>query len=72
MAYLNVVVAAAGSDFQVKATPLLQELIHKVTKVVASPECGTVFDHWGGRLVAAGGDDAIPFLQTACESDEFE
>jgi N-acetylated-alpha-linked acidic dipeptidase len=33
-----------------------------------SPEGGTVFDHWGGKLVAAGGGDAIPFLETACVS----
>jgi N-acetylated-alpha-linked acidic dipeptidase len=33
-----------------------------------SPEGGTVYDHWGGKLVAAGGGDAIPFLETACVS----
>lgn len=68
VAYLNVVVAAAGTQFQVKATPLLQGVIHRATKAVASPEGGTVFDHWGGELVAAGGGDAIPFLETACVS----
>lgn len=68
VAYLNVVVAAAGRQFQLKATPLLQEVIHRATKVVASPEGGTVFDHWGGEIVAAGGGDAIPFLETACVS----
>ncbi|KAF2193055.1 Zn-dependent exopeptidase [Zopfia rhizophila CBS 207.26] len=68
VAYLNVVVAAAGPEFQVKATPLLQSVIHRATKVVASPEGGIVFDHWGGKLVATGGRDAIPFLETACVS----
>ena len=68
VAYLNVVVAAAGPEFQVKATPLLQNVIHRATKVVASPKGRTVFDHWGGKLVAAGGGDAIPFLETACVS----
>ena len=68
VAYLNVVVAAAGPQFQVKATPLLREVIHRATRVVASPEGGTVFDHWGGEMVAAGGGDAIPFLETACVS----
>ncbi|KAF2807523.1 Zn-dependent exopeptidase, partial [Mytilinidion resinicola] len=29
VAYLNVVVAAAGSEFQVKATPLLQNVVHR-------------------------------------------
>jgi N-acetylated-alpha-linked acidic dipeptidase len=67
-AYLNVVVAAAGREFQVKATPILQKVIHRATKAVMSPEGGTVFDHWGGKLVAAGGGDAIPFLETACVS----
>ncbi|KAH8201489.1 hypothetical protein TruAng_004337 [Truncatella angustata] len=68
VAYLNVVVAAGGTQFQVKATPLLQRVIHKATKAVASPEGRTVFDHWGGEMIAAGGGDAIPFLETACVS----
>lgn len=68
VAYLNVVVAAGGTQFQVKATPLLQEVIHRATKAVASPEGETVFDHWGGDMIAAGGGDAIPFLETACVS----
>lgn len=68
VAYLNVVVAAADRQFQVKATPLLQQVIHRATKAVTSPEGGTVFDHWGGKMVAAGGGDAIPFLETACVS----
>ncbi|KAL7928728.1 hypothetical protein V8C35DRAFT_317384 [Trichoderma chlorosporum] len=68
VAYLNVVVAAAGPEFQVKATPLLKNVIYRATKAVASPEGGTVFDRWGGELVAAGGGDAIPFLATACVS----
>jgi N-acetylated-alpha-linked acidic dipeptidase len=49
VAYLNVVVVVAGREFQGKATPLLQKVIHKATKAVASPEGGTVFDHWEGR-----------------------
>ena len=65
VAYLNVVVAAADREFQVKATPLLQQVIHRATKAVPSPEGGTVFDQWGGEMVAAGGGDAIPFLETA-------
>jgi N-acetylated-alpha-linked acidic dipeptidase len=68
VAYLNVVVGAAGRQFQVKASPLLQEVIYRATRVVASPEGGTVFYHWGGEIVAAGGGDAIPFLETACVS----
>ncbi|KAL4868866.1 hypothetical protein BDV12DRAFT_196845 [Aspergillus spectabilis] len=68
VAYLNVVVAAADRQFQVKATPLLQQVIHRATKTVTSPEGGADFDHWGGEMVAAGGGDAIPFLETACVS----
>ncbi|KAK4161184.1 hypothetical protein QBC43DRAFT_303223 [Cladorrhinum sp. PSN259] len=68
VAYLNVVVAAGGPQFQVKATPLLRRVIHRATKKVASPEGGTVFDRWGGDIIAAGGGDAIPFLATACVS----
>ena len=59
------VVAAAGCEFQVKATPPLQEVVHRATKAVTSPGGGTVIDHWGGETVAAAeGEDAIPFLET--------
>ncbi|KAF3931660.1 hypothetical protein ABW20_dc0109606 [Dactylellina cionopaga] len=66
--YLNVVVGAAGRQFQAKGSPLLQEAIHRATKLVASPEGGTVFDRWGGEMMAAGGGDANIFQGTACIS----
>ncbi|KAF3920994.1 hypothetical protein ABW20_dc0106427 [Dactylellina cionopaga] len=70
VAYLHVSVAAAGPQFQVRATPIMQEVIHRATKVVASPdpEGGTVFDHWGGEVIGAGAGDANTFLQIACVS----
>lgn len=70
VAYLNVVVAGGGPSFQAKASPMLRETIHYATKAVSSPSphFNSVFDSWGGEISAAGGGDAIPFLQHACIS----
>ncbi|KAK6540820.1 hypothetical protein TWF694_008208 [Orbilia ellipsospora] len=70
VAYLHVSVAAAGPQFQVKATPIMQEVVHRAAKVVPSPdpEGGTVFDRWGGEVIGAGTGDTNPFLQIACVS----
>lgn len=72
IAYLNVVVAAAGSQFRAKASPLLYQVLQDATKVVKSPlqnpdgRTKTVFDEWGGDMIGPGGGDAVPFLQRAC------
>lgn len=74
VAYLNVVVAAAGTKFRAKATPLLYQVLRDAARSVKSPlqhvdgRVTTVFDEWGGNIIGAGGGDTIPFLQTACVS----
>lgn len=63
--YLNVVVAASGSQLHVKASPLLQRAAIHVTSKALSPnqtvEGQTVADVWDGIITPAGGGDAIPF-----------
>lgn len=72
VAYLNVVVAAAGSRFQAKASPLLYRAVLAATDVVMSPNqtvAGqSVRDVWGGTISTPGGGDAIPFQNFPCIS----
>lgn len=72
VAYLNVVVAAAGTNFRAKGTPLLYQTLRRAASLVKSPENKyegqTVMDAWGGEITGAGGGDSIAFLQTACIS----
>ena len=70
--YLNVVVAASGSQLHVKASPLLHRAAIHATNKVLSPnqtvEGQTVADVWDGDITPAGGGDAIPFITEACIS----
>jgi N-acetylated-alpha-linked acidic dipeptidase len=72
VAYLNVVVAAAGSRFKVKASPLLYRAVHAATQIVTSPNqtvAGqSVRDVWGGAIGTPGGGDAISFQGIPCVS----
>ncbi|KAL7917465.1 hypothetical protein ACQKWADRAFT_325719 [Trichoderma austrokoningii] len=72
VAYLNVVVAAAGSRFQAKASPLLYRAILAATDIVTSPNQTvvgqSVRDVWGGAILTPGGGDAIAFQGTPCIS----
>lgn len=72
VAYLNVVVAAAGSRFQAKASPLLYRAILAATDIVTSPNqtvAGqSVRDVWGGAISTPGGGDAISFQGVPCVS----
>jgi N-acetylated-alpha-linked acidic dipeptidase len=70
VAYLNVVVAAGGRSFHVKASPLLYNAIHDATQRVQSPDQPgqTVFDVWDKHITTAGGGDAIYFTGAACVS----
>ncbi|KAJ5437467.1 Dethiobiotin synthase BioD [Penicillium cf. griseofulvum] len=70
VAYLNVVVAAGGRSFHVKASPLLYDAIHDATQRVQSPDQPgqTVFDVWDKKITTAGGGDAIYFSGAACVS----
>ncbi|KAM0514502.1 hypothetical protein ACHAPE_006797 [Trichoderma viride] len=72
VAYLNVVVAAAGSRFQAKASPLLYRAVLTATDTVHSPNrtvAGqSVRDVWGGAIGTPGGGDAISFQGIPCVS----
>jgi len=52
VAYFNVDVAVAGSEFGAEAVPSLKQFIREVTKEVASPKGGTVYEQW--KLGAIG------------------
>jgi N-acetylated-alpha-linked acidic dipeptidase len=45
-AYFNVDVAVSGPDFSASAVPSLKEFIREVTKAVASPQGGSVYETW--------------------------
>jgi N-acetylated-alpha-linked acidic dipeptidase len=46
VAYFNVDVAVAGPDFSASAVPSLKQFVREVTKAVASPEGGSVYETW--------------------------
>ena len=46
VAYFNVDVAVAGSDFSAEATPSLKQFLREVTQQVPSPKGGTVYLQW--------------------------
>jgi N-acetylated-alpha-linked acidic dipeptidase len=54
VAYFNVDVAVAGSDFGAEAVPSLKQFVREVTKQVPSPKGGTVYDQW--KLNSIGQD----------------
>jgi N-acetylated-alpha-linked acidic dipeptidase len=72
VAYLNVVVAASGSHFHAKASPLLHSTVLDVTGLILSPNqtsAGqTVRDVWGGHITPAGSGDANRFIHLSCVS----
>ncbi|KAK7698352.1 hypothetical protein SLS64_012600 [Diaporthe eres] len=72
VAYLNVVVAASGSHFHAKASPLLYSTVLSVTDSVLSPNQSspgqTVRDVWGGKIDPAGSGDANRFMSIPCVS----
>ncbi|GFG18392.1 hypothetical protein IFM5058_09002 [Aspergillus udagawae] len=72
VAYLNVVVAAGGTQFHVKTSPMLHRAATYATGMVQSPnqtvEGQTVLDVWGRHFTVGGGGDAMQFLSCACIS----
>ena len=46
VAYFNVDVAVAGSDFSAEAVPSLKQFIREVTQEIPSPKGGTVYSQW--------------------------
>ncbi len=46
VAYFNTDVGVAGPDFDASAVPSLKQFVRDLTKEVASPKGGTVYDQW--------------------------
>ncbi|KAJ5733894.1 Peptidase M28 [Penicillium malachiteum] len=70
VAYLNVDVAAAGTEFGPRAAPLLNKVIYEVTGLVQSPNQTvpgqTVRDVWNGKIATMGsGSDFTAFQDFA-------
>jgi N-acetylated-alpha-linked acidic dipeptidase len=55
VAYFNVDVAVAGTDFGAEAVPSLKQFVREVTKEVPSPKGGSVYDQW--KLSSIGESD---------------
>ncbi len=55
VAYFNVDVAVAGTDFGAEAVPSLKQFVRELTKEVPSPKGGTVYDQW--KLSSVGESD---------------
>ncbi|KAJ6184695.1 hypothetical protein N7519_005996, partial [Penicillium mononematosum] len=72
VAYLNVVVAASGTHFHAKASPLLYSAILSATNSILSPNQTSagqsVRDVWGGEITPAGSGDANRFMSIPCIS----
>lgn len=70
VAYLNVDVATAGTSFEPRAAPLLNQVIYEVTGLVQSPNQTvpgqTVRDVWSGQIATMGsGSDFTAFQDFA-------
>jgi N-acetylated-alpha-linked acidic dipeptidase len=56
VAYFNVDVAVAGSEFGAEAVPSLKQFIREVTEEVPSPKGGSVYTQWKLAGIGRGGD----------------
>jgi N-acetylated-alpha-linked acidic dipeptidase len=63
IAYLNVVVAGAGSKFHAQGSPLLQNALQLATRGVPPPANNV--DYWDGKISTGSGGDANTF-QSQC------
>ncbi|KAL2867574.1 uncharacterized protein BJX67DRAFT_387809 [Aspergillus lucknowensis] len=74
VAYLNVVVAASGTHFHAKGSPLLYSAIRSTTDGIPWPDRNQTFagqsvlDIWGGEITPAGSGDANRFMSIPCVS----
>ena len=62
-AYFNVDVAVAGPKFGASSVPSLKQFIRDISKAVASPKGGTVYDVW--KKSSAGGSETVATPQEA-------
>ncbi|KAE8370125.1 hypothetical protein BDV27DRAFT_140790 [Aspergillus caelatus] len=71
-AYLNVVVAGAGTKFHAQGSPLLAQAMHNATGQVQAPSSEqTVLEAWGDELGLGSGGDAMVFLEYAYSVVDF-
>ncbi|OOO10959.1 peptidase M28 [Aspergillus oryzae] len=71
-AYLNVVVAGAGTKFHAQGSPLLAQAMHNATSQVQEPSGGqTVLEAWGSELGLGSGGDAMVFQEYAYSVADF-
>lgn len=72
VAYLNVIVAAVGTEFRAKGSPLLHGALHAAAGLVPSPNQTfanqSVHDLWRGTIDTPGGGDAMRFQGVPCVS----
>ncbi len=63
VAYFNVDVGVSGPDFEAAAVPSLKPFVAEITKLVPSPQGGTVYDAWRSEQQATAkhrDDDSQP------------
>ncbi|KNG81740.1 glutamate carboxypeptidase [Aspergillus nomiae NRRL 13137] len=75
-AYLNVVIAGAGTKFHAQGSPLLAQAMHNATGQVQAPtkegsSVQTVLEAWGDELGLGSGGDAMPFQEYAFSVADF-
>jgi N-acetylated-alpha-linked acidic dipeptidase len=66
VAYLNVVVAGAGSKFHAVGSPLLTNVLHLASE--SAPLPGQNVDYWDGTIATGSGGDANVFQSSYCFS----
>ncbi len=65
VAYFNIDVGVSGKNFGASAEPTLKQFIREITKVVPSPQGGTVYDAWRhGQPSAASPQPDVAGVQT--------
>ncbi|KAE8390699.1 hypothetical protein BDV23DRAFT_172155 [Aspergillus alliaceus] len=63
VAYLNVVVAGAGTEFRAQGSPLLTRVMRDATSKIQSPSqpASSILDVWGGEISPGAGGDSQSF-----------
>ena len=71
-AYLNVVVAGAGTKFHAQGSPLLAQAMHNATGQVQAPSSEqTVQEAWGNELGLGSGGDSMVFQEYGYSVADF-
>jgi N-acetylated-alpha-linked acidic dipeptidase len=65
VAYFNVDIAVAGTDFGAEAVPSLKQFVREVAKQVPSPKGGTVYDQWKLSSIGEAADASTAYAPHA-------